>query len=610
MRFEAFSRDRQHIVLTLESTNTRRIGTDFVSGGLRDYASSTSGGFLLTAKGEHTTDPKKLINCIRKEVERLTGRPPAAMPPGHASGIIEFRFDANLSEPEIVSAVSSAINQAELHGEEINRAELPQAAVREPPIADDSIPTERVHNGMESEGPLHFRRARESSPNQRRSGRRMRVRKAYVYLGLLIVTFALGLESTPGMNLAALALLSLVFSAMTFGSSFAIFRLLKGNASAKVVGVFILLILAGAAYQNQAALSGLTISGVFQSGDSAISNLASSYSPPAPSNWLVANPSFENGSARIDYPPDYGALANFTLALINKDRASAGVGPVSLSPIPSGQQHADSLDYYGTIGHWDVQGYKPYMRYTLLGGTGYVAENAALGYCTDSTPSSTMVTPTQCNTQTVENGLNGSEYSMMYADTTCCNNGHRDNILSPSHNRVSIGIAYNSTTDAVYLVEDFEDYYFNSFSLQVSGGVVTLQGSTSEDLTGWTGGSSGASISVYYDPLPAGIPASELSYSTSCSQFNELNEPSSCQYQGAYNAGQQISTVLAPCPGGYTCGSGNFIYAETWQEGSGSFRIVFSMSGLESAHGTGVYTLYLWPAGNPAEPITSLSIFI
>jgi len=324
-------------------------------------------------------------------------------------------------------------------------------------------------------------------------------------------------------------------------------------------------------------------------------------------DWLTDDPAFIGNSSTIDYPPDYGALANFTLGLINADRANAGIAPVVLSPEPSGQQHADSMSYYGYFSHWDSQGYKPYMRYTLLGGAGGVAENAAVASCTNVLWQREL----PCSLQTVENSVNDSEWQMMNNDTVCCNNGHRENILSAEHNRVSIGVAYNSTAEVAYLVEDFEDSYIANSSLSLAGDVVTFQGTTQQDLTGWNGGASGAEISLYYDPAPANIPTSELLPDSACDQYSELAEPPSCQYQGAYGEGTAVTTVLAPCPLGYSCGSGNFTYAQTWQQqASGSFEISFSIGQFEAAYGPGVYTVYLWPAGDSTEPITSLSVFV
>lgn len=328
-------------------------------------------------------------------------------------------------------------------------------------------------------------------------------------------------------------------------------------------------------------------------------------------NWLTDDPAFVGDSSKIDYPSDYGTLANFTLALINHDRASAGLSQVVLSDVPSGQQHADSMAYYGYFSHWDPQGYKPYMRYTLLGGTGSVEENAALSFCSGSLPNSTDAVPAPCSLQTVENAINESEWLMMNNDSACCNNGHRDNILDPVHNRVSVGVAYNST--AVFLVEDFEDSYLSSESLQLSGGVVTFQGTIQQAGAGWMTRTAGAQISVFYDPTPTNISVSALDMLSECEQYNELNESASCKYQGAYNPGTAISTVFGPCPAGRDCltDNGTYTYAQTWQlNNSGSFDIVFSVSALEASHGSGVYTFYLWPSERLPEAITSLSVFV
>jgi hypothetical protein len=270
------------------------------------------------------------------------------------------------------------------------------------------------------------------------------------------------------------------------------------------------------------------------------------------------------------------------------------------------------MAYQRYFSHWDDQGYKPYMRYTLLGGTGSVSENLALSYCSTSSPDASRPVSAPCSIQTVENAINSSQWGMMNNDTKCCNDGHRSNILEPIHNRVSIGVAYNSTT--VYLVEDFEDNYISSGSLHLSAGVVTFNGSipaAAQDLYGWMRTASGAEITVYYDPAPKGISLGALAISPSCDQFSELNESASCQYRGAYNQGTQISTVFAPCPAQRACVSaGNYTYAEAWSHSSGNFSIVFSVSELEYAHGNGVYTFYLWPSARAPEPITSLSVFV
>jgi uncharacterized protein YkwD len=327
-------------------------------------------------------------------------------------------------------------------------------------------------------------------------------------------------------------------------------------------------------------------------------------------SWLPDNPTFAGNNSRIDYPPGYSTLANFTLDLINKDRASAKWNPVILSSVPSGQQHADSMAYFRYFSHWDTQGYKPYMRYTLLGGTGSVTENIALNYCSNtSQPNATNVGPAPCTMQTVENAINASEWEMVNNDMACCNNTHRDTILGPIHNQVSIGVAYNSTS--VYLVEDFQDSYISPELFHVSGQNITLSGTLTRDLPDWLTRQGGSEISIYYDPAPNAISVSQLVPSAACSKFSEVSEPAGCQYQGSYNAGTPVFTVFAPCPAADGCTDGaNYTYAQTWELNSTTFNIGFSIKSLEASHGSGVYTFYLWPSERAPEPITSLSIFV
>ena len=169
----------------------------------------------------------------------------------------------------------------------------------------------------------------------------------------------------------------------------------------------------------------------------------------------IPDPSIHNGTANISYPSDSAALVGYALSLINTDRQANGVAPLTLSAVPSGQQHADSMLYFGYFGHGDPQGYGPYQRYTMLGGSGPMGENIGFAACTDSPPNSTLLYPQPCSTNTVENGVAVLEWSMMNNDVQCCGNGHRANILNPIFTTVSIGIVYDSATSAVYFVEDF-----------------------------------------------------------------------------------------------------------------------------------------------------------
>jgi len=307
--------------------------------------------------------------------------------------------------------------------------------------------------------------------------------------------------------------------------------------------------------------------------------------PPSSAGWLTGDPSFQGTVAKIDIPPNYNTLVNFTLALINQDRATAGLGPVELSTIPSGQQHADSMAYFGYFSHWDPQGYKPYMRYSLLGGTGAVAENVGQTYCTTSPAASTLLYQAPCSLQTIENGLAASEWGMMNNDAACCANGHRDNILNPTHNRVSLGISYLPSTGEEYLVEDFEDSY-----LQLSQ---PMQGSSQIQIVGTsTSPSKISQIQVYYDPTPRAMTVQQLD-----STFS-------------YGPGTFVGGVFPPCSGGCEYYPGAVSdYATTWQVGGSSIDISFSMADLFAADGPGVYTIYLTTGESTASALLTYSVF-
>ena len=282
-----------------------------------------------------------------------------------------------------------------------------------------------------------------------------------------------------------------------------------------------------------------------------------------------------------DPTDDYGALASYLLAQINQDRANSSLSPVMLSPIASAQQHADSMLYFGYFSHWDTQGYKPYMRYTLLNGTGSVTENVA--YESTNLPSFHTTTD-------VELALSKLEYSMMYNDVTCCQNGHRDNILDPLHNRVSLGIAYNSTY--VYMVEDFEDYYINFTSpFLTQGNTVNLVGTSSVNLND-------TQVWVFYDGPPQSL------------NRTDLGAP---PYSGSYGSGTAAGGVVAPCVSACEQYNGTTVQAQAWNASGESLDIRFQLTGFIDQYGKGVYTVYIvedGQSGQTPEFIFNMSFFL
>ncbi|MDA4128414.1 MAG: CAP domain-containing protein [Thaumarchaeota archaeon] len=310
-------------------------------------------------------------------------------------------------------------------------------------------------------------------------------------------------------------------------------------------------------------------------------NLPQSTSSTSSSNqtalsYVVYSPTINGSGSNITFPPTYATLANYSLSLINQDRAKFGLSPVTLSPIKSGQQHADSMLYFRYFSHIDTQGYKPYMRYSLLGGRGSMAENIAFEAWSG---------PHYFSVRDVEGTISTLESQMMYNDSICCNNGHRDNILTGMHNRVSIGVAYDTTH--VYFVEDFETYYIDlNFSVNPNY-VVQFTGTPLRD-------AQVMDIGVFYDPTPS---------PESVAQLNAGGHE--------YDSGTAVGGVLPPCtvsckyfPGAVT------VYATTWKYSATQVDVAFPMIDFIQKDGAGVYTLYMMTGSSTNSSITTISVFV
>ncbi len=303
------------------------------------------------------------------------------------------------------------------------------------------------------------------------------------------------------------------------------------------------------------------------------SNTILSSSTPNPTPTPYTNPfvtSTPIPQAQLQADSD---LANYALFLINTDRQANGLQNVTLSSINSGQNHANEMLKNVYFSHWDMNGYKPYMRYTLAGGKGAVAENCAaiLGYYSS-----------------LKQALKDMENSMMYDDASS-NWGHKDNILNPLHNEVSIGIAFDANN--VYLVQDFEDDYISWSQLSVNGNQVTMQGVLQTQ-------TSIKQIDIYYDnPAPLTV--------------NQLNHD---PYQHSYDAGTDVAIIVPPLPSDqYYDWSGisvKGIVADTWSQNGNSFQIGFSFSQAVASYGKGVYTLYVITGDSTADSLTTYSIWV
>jgi uncharacterized protein YkwD len=284
-----------------------------------------------------------------------------------------------------------------------------------------------------------------------------------------------------------------------------------------------------------------------------------------------SNVTVQNSKSASSINSNYEELVNYALNLINNDRKTQNLQKVCLSSICSGQIHAEDMLRNHYFSHWNTNGYKPCMRYTLVGGQGAVTENIAW----EGKYGSSLILD-------VKTAIKGLEYKMMYDDASS-NWGHRDNILNPMHNKVSIGIAYDGNN--VFFVEDFEDAYIDWYSLKVKNNQVTMQGKILDPQLKIQ------SVGIFYDaPLP--LTTKQL-----------WNPP----YHDQYDPGTPVGLVL---PENWKAKGIPTLTADAWDQNKNSFHICFSLSQAITAHGKGVYTLYVQIGKSTASSLTTYSIWI
>jgi hypothetical protein len=211
------------------------------------------------------------------------------------------------------------------------------------------------------------------------------------------------------------------------------------------------------------------------------------------------------------------------------------------------------------------------MRYTLVGGQGSVAENIAWQRETGNILAIN-----------VTSALESMEWGMMNDDASS-NWGHKDNILNPLHNKVSIGIAYDDHN--VYFVQDFEDAYVTWTERNVNGNQVTLQGSIQKE------GLNIQSVTIFYDK-PTNLTIIQLE-----------NPP----YQDGYDPGTYVGMAL---PQNYQATGAITITADNWSQNGNNFQISFSLSQAIATYGTGVYTLYVETGSSTADSLTTFSVWV
>ena len=296
---------------------------------------------------------------------------------------------------------------------------------------------------------------------------------------------------------------------------------------------------------------------------------------------------------------DIECLQEHALRLINRDRAQYGLSPVILGSNIAAQLHAQDMVEHGYLGHWWMDGRKPYMVYTQTGGTSYASENAAFSGWTDQrweaqNCDSLLV---RCSTPDSEEEITNLQWRMMYDDAHA-DWGHRDNILGEGHRAVNIGIFWNKKR--VAFVQHFEGGAVTARS----GPTLSRDGVLSLELVKREWGIDiGQVVSVYYDPTPVRMSVAQIerldSYCVGGGQTTRCGDP--------------VIRVLRP-PGAnryYSNLDHNDVVSDSWTETDDSFS--FSADVNRLVQRPGVYTVTIWRDTGGAtfsEQLMALSVFV
>jgi len=164
---------------------------------------------------------------------------------------------------------------------------------------------------------------------------------------------------------------------------------------------------------------------------------------------------------------------NYMLELVNEARGQAGAPPVTLGTNVAAQLHAEQGVEECTTSHWDRYGLKPYMRYSLAGGSNHNAENIATYFtCVDGETEGAFSWSLLFD-HDVETAVEDAVQGLLDSP------GHRETLLEPDYSVMNAGVSWNK--QAFNIVQQFEtDFVEFSKGPELKDGVLEMEGHTKE----------------------------------------------------------------------------------------------------------------------------------
>jgi len=271
-------------------------------------------------------------------------------------------------------------------------------------------------------------------------------------------------------------------------------------------------------------------------------------------------------------------LRNYALEILNSERRKHGVPELTLwNPDPNPAQiHAEEMVRYNYISHWDRRGYKPHVRWAVYGYTWFgVSESIAYAGVVNGV--------FRWDLESLKEEIREAIENMIYHDEAS-NWGHRDDLLNPIHNKVAIGIAWDSDSFALVIncINDHIDWVVRP---RISNGVLVMEGYIPKRFISRECSASISCIDVYVfkdeKPYPLINPGKE--------------KPRS------WDLGKAVAGVLPSGSTGYYSGLDTIYVDKYVYRGVGDsvwFHIELDLSVIASRYGYGVYGVYIMVSDN------------
>jgi len=178
-------------------------------------------------------------------------------------------------------------------------------------------------------------------------------------------------------------------------------------------------------------------------------------------------------------PLSHDDAVRYVLALINHDRAEAGVPPVEwdANAARAAEAHVADMAQNGYTAHWGTDGSVPEQRYTTAGGTQLMKENVACFFDGQVRKLDAGAAYRAIDLEKIESA---------FMNEVPPNDGHKKNIIAKWHTGVGIALAMPMGIPQPCMAQEFVDEYGEYGSLPGTASprqVVTISGEIKDPVT-------------------------------------------------------------------------------------------------------------------------------